>query len=334
LLIDRENWPHHRLWVVFVVVAAVAASGWYIAEGVATGSWPGGSSLPGFVFGVAGGLIILFELLLWFRKKVRVWRIGRAQAWMAAHIWLGLLCLPLLIYHSGFRWGGVLSTVLLVLLLIVVASGVWGLALQQFLPRRMLDELPAETIYSQIGSLSDRLIVEAEQLVRAICGPEAQRNAEAETRPNHDLYVERVVNQVEQQKSGYMVVGAVRSVGLVQGVVLQTRGLPTAVPDAEPLRVFFRKTMVPFLRDGAVGHTPLANQGQAAAVFQDLKTMLPPAAHPSVDVLERMCTQRRQWAQQARMHFWLHNWLLVHLPLSVALVLLMIVHAWVAVKFW
>src|SRR5207249_1598623 len=127
---------------------------WYFVESSRSTQWPGGSSLPGFVFGVLGGLIILFEVLLWWRKRVRVWRIGRAQAWMRAHIWLGLLCVPLLIYHSGFRLGGILSTVLMVLLLVVVASGIWGLVLQQILPRRMLDDVPAETIYSQIDYLA------------------------------------------------------------------------------------------------------------------------------------------------------------------------------------
>jgi hypothetical protein len=325
LLIDRENWPHHRGWVVTALVVAIAASGWYVAEAVATDSWPGGSSLPGFVFGVVGGLIILFEFLLWFRKKVRVWRIGLAQVWMAAHIWLGLLCLPLLIYHSGFRWGGVLSTVLMVLLVIVVASGVWGLVMQQFLPRRMLDELPAETIYSQIGFLSEQLSDEADQLIRAVCGPDAERNGGPKSRADRE---------VDAEELGYMVVGAVRSVGLVQGKVLQTRVLPSAVPDTEPLRAFYRETVLPFLREGPVGNSPLANQGRAAVIFQNVKTLLPPAAHSSVDTLERMCSQRRQWAQQARLHFWLHNWLLVHLPLSVALVVLMIIHAWVAVNYW
>jgi hypothetical protein len=59
-----------------------------------------------------------------------------------------------------------------------------------------------------------------------------------------------------------------------------------------------------------------------------------PAAYETLDTLESLCDQRRQLDRQKQMHFWLHSWLAVHLPLSVALTILMIVHAWVAVKYW
>jgi hypothetical protein len=73
--------------------------------------------------------------------------------------------------QSGFRLGGALNTVLLLLLLVVVASGVWGLALQQFLPTRVLRDVPAETIYSQIGHVSEQHRDEGARLVTAVCGP-------------------------------------------------------------------------------------------------------------------------------------------------------------------
>ena len=46
-----------------------------------------------------------------------------------------------------------------------------------------------------------------------------------------------------------------------------------------------------------------------------------------------LCESRRQLGEQERIHRWLHNWLYVHLPLSLALVILMFVHVWVALKF-
>jgi hypothetical protein len=324
VLIDRRNWAEHRPWVVFIVAATAAASAWYFVEGSRSTQWPGGGSLPGFTFGILGGLIILFELLLWYRKRKRVWRVGRAQAWMRAHIWLGLLCVPLLIYHSGLRFGGTLSTVLMVLLLVVVASGIWGLVLQQFLPRQMLDDVPAETIYSQIPYLADQLHAEAQQLVRATCGPAPGEEVEPLARPELP----------SPDATAYLVVGAVRSVGRVQGKVLQTRTPATPVPEAEPLRAFFHSEVARFLKAGSASGSALRLPTRAAMMFQDLKTKLAPAAHPAVDGLETFCNQRRQWDEQARMHFWLHNWLWVHFPLSVALVVLMAVHIWVALKYW
>ena len=323
MLLGRGNWHLHRPWVLFVIAAAVGATAWYVAEAVAAHGWPGGSSRPGFVLGILGGLIILFEAFFWARKKLRAWRIGRTQVWLRAHIWLGLLCVPLLVYHSGFRWGGPLSTVLLALLLVVVGSGVWGLVLQQFLPTELLTDVPAETIYSQIDRVSEQLNDEARRLVIAVCGPE----------PGDGM-------PGAEQRAGYaasgthLVVGAVRSAGAVQGKVLQTRIPTNPVPESEALRVFFAKTLSPYLLHGAATGLPLRSPTRAAGMFQDLRTHLDPAAHGVVNALEGLCEQRRQFDAQARIQFWLHNWLWVHLPLSAALILLMFVHIWVALKYW
>src|SRR4051812_20640853 len=171
LIFRGGNWPEHRAWCAAIVIVSAAAIAWYAMEGHWQGAWPAGSSLPGFTFGVVGGLIIVFEMLLWVRKKYRVVRIGRAKLWMKAHIWLGLLCLPLLILHSGFHWWNLaLSGVLMAVLLVVIVSGVGGLALQQVLPPIMLDETPAETIHSQIDYVLGQLLSEARRLVYVTCG--------------------------------------------------------------------------------------------------------------------------------------------------------------------
>ena len=69
---------------------------------------------------------------------------------MFLHIWLGLLSLPLVFGHSGFIYGrllvdsvttsaGLLSMAVMTLYLLVIASGVWGLAMQQVIPQKMLE---------------------------------------------------------------------------------------------------------------------------------------------------------------------------------------------------
>jgi hypothetical protein len=325
VLIDRENIAEHMPWVLIASITTVAASIWFLVAAVGSPEWPGGSSLPGVTFGVLGGVIIIFEMLLWWRKRVRRWHIGRTKVWMSAHIWLGLLCVPLLVYHSGFRLGGSLSNVLMVLLLLVIASGIWGLILQQFLPQRMLLELPAETIYSQIDHVASQLATEAERLVLATCGP-----------PEGDLAArDQTTAQVADMTAvGHLTVGVVRSAGRVQGKVLESRVPSVRIEEAEPLRCFFQDTIKPFLANGSRSGSPLRHTIRAMALFRDLKAQLDPAAYETLDTLESLCEQRRQWDRQARMHFWLHSWLAVHLPLSVALVVLMAVHAWVALKYW
>src|SRR5207244_965491 len=77
LLFERNSWPKHRPWWYFFLGCLVAATAFFFGFTYANNlpAWPAGSSLPGLAFGVLGGLIILFEMLLWFRKKVRVWRV-------------------------------------------------------------------------------------------------------------------------------------------------------------------------------------------------------------------------------------------------------------------
>ncbi len=325
MLLFRRNWSHHQGWFVLTLCILAGMITFYVAEAVRVHELPGGASLVGFWFGVAGGLIILFECFLWVRKKyLRAWRIGRTQRWMRAHIWLGLWTVPLLVLHSGFRWGGTLSAVLLALLLIVVVSGIWGLVLQQFLPRRLLDEVPAETIYGQIEHVTMFLSGEAERLVLAVCGPAEGERTTA-----------RQEEEVAQQAAtGYLTIGAVRSAGRVQGKVLETRVPSAPVPDAEPLRSFFHENVVPFLKEGSKSRSALRYPNRSMAMFENLRTRLPTGAQSAVDALQNLCEQRRQLDHQARLQWWLHSWLWLHLPLSGSLLILMIVHIVFALKYW
>src|SRR5258708_37608142 len=110
-----------------------------------TGRWPGGGSLTGLVLGTLAAAIFLFELAL-VGKKTKTFRTARwmprAQTWMKAHIWLGLLTVPLVVLHSGGRFGGTLTTLFIAVFGLVIASGVWGLLLQNVLPRLLLDAAP------------------------------------------------------------------------------------------------------------------------------------------------------------------------------------------------
>jgi hypothetical protein len=302
---DRPTWPRHRPWLILCVLVTLAALAWFGVESHGRSDWPGGSSLPGFTFGVLGGLIIVFEFLLWPRKKVRVWPIGSARLWLRAHIWLGLLSVPLLILHSGLRLGGTLSTVLMILFLVVIASGIWGLVLQNLLPRQMLD-VPAESFYSQRDFLVTQLLGEADRLMTATCGTPTE-----------------TTDAIEM---GRTVVSAVR----FQGV--QVPAAP--ITEAEPLALFYREQVAPFLRSGTAGDSSLASASRAAVLFRNVKLQIAPAAHEVADLLAGFCEQRRLWDRQARLHFWLHNWLWLHLPLSVLLVCLMLVHVYMALKYW
>src|SRR6266436_5649656 len=121
-----------------------------------SGKLMGGTAL-GLAFGLLSFAFMIFAALLGARKKVPVWRVGRAQTWMRGHLWLGLLSLPLIVFHSGFRYGHGLAAVLMTLLILVVVSGVFGAALQHYMPRVMTREVAMETIYEEIEHVRAQL---------------------------------------------------------------------------------------------------------------------------------------------------------------------------------
>jgi hypothetical protein len=240
---------------------------------------------------------MIFAALLGARKKVPVWRVGRAQTWMRGHLWLGLLSLPLIVLHSGFRYGHGLTAVLMTLLIIVVASGIFGAALQHYMPRVMSREVPMETIYEEIGHVRAQLLEEAEELIK----------------------------QATAEKAKAAAAGAIDSTEAVATVVVEDH--------AAPLRIFFEQELKPFLENpGARGHA-LADQGQSRNAFIQLRTLVPPALHTTIEDLESICEEERQLTLQSKLHMWLHGWLLLHIPLSLALILLGAVHAVMALRY-
>src|SRR5579884_1704437 len=113
----------------------------------ACGGGARGGSFWGLVFGVIGFAFMIFAAALGERKRVPTWRLVRAQAWMRGHLWLGLLTLPMILFHGGFHFGGAMTRALMWLLIVTVGSGMLGAALQHYLPRRMTADVPLETIY-------------------------------------------------------------------------------------------------------------------------------------------------------------------------------------------
>ncbi len=320
MIIGGRTWPRDRPWIAGILVATAAAVAWYGFEWAASGRLPGGSSRPGLVFGIVGGLIIVFELLLWPRKRVRSWRLGSAQSWLRAHVWLGLLCLPLVLMHARLLFiGGLLNVALMVLFLAVIASGIWGLVLQQFLPRMLLDEVPAETIREQIEHVAAREAADVGRLVRAVCEPPTAAAVDAEG---------------PEEEDEFTVVTGFRAMTGIQGRVLETIPVYTVIPGTREIARRFHDEIRPYLLAGQAGGSPLAGRREADSFFAQLRATSPREADDVISRLERACEHRRQFDLQARLHDRLHRWLLVHVPLSVALGVLLAVHVPIAIWYW
>jgi len=191
----------HRSWMLATTVALIATTVVYVYYATTTPGGPRGGSAMGLAFGIAGYALMLFAGLLGARKKVPVWRIGRAQTWMRGHLWLGLLSLPLILFHGGFAFRGPLTGVLMVLFFIVIASGILGAALQHYVPGLLTTEVPLESIYEEIPHIRQQLREEADELVAEAVQVEEEHEDKVRFR---ELYASRVRPFLDAPAPGLM----------------------------------------------------------------------------------------------------------------------------------
>jgi hypothetical protein len=261
--IDRT----HRSWGIVTAVAFAASAIVYALYALGSPSGPRGSSAMGLTFGIAGYALMLYAGLLGARKRVPVWRLGRAQTWMRGHLWLGLLSFPLILFHGGFAWRGPLTYALMLLFFIVVISGILGAALQHYLPGIMTQQVPMETIYEEIPHVRAQLREEADQLVEVAVQTEAEHDDKVRFR---EIYASKIRPHLEQ-------------------------------PPPE--------------------------------MFKPLRLAVPGPFRGVLDDLENICEEQRQLNRQVKLYRLLHAWLLVHVPLSIALLVLGGVHAVMALRY-
>jgi hypothetical protein len=103
--------------------------------------------------------------------------------------------------------------------------------------------------------------------------------------------------------------------------------------ESAPLRRFYLSEMCPFLERPKQRGQRLGDAAKATSTFAGLRKLLPAAAHATLADLEDICDEARQLTRQERLHHWLHGWLLMHIPLSLALILLGAIHAVMALRY-
>ena len=293
----------HRPWLFGAAAGFLVSLAIYVAFAVVSHGLPRGGSAVGLTFGIAGFLLMLFAGLLGLRKKFPVWRVGRMQNWMRAHLWLGLLSFLLILLHSGFALGGTLTTLLMVLFLGVTLSGIYGAMLQHFMPRILTAQVPLETIYDEIGVIREQLWDESKVLLEDLLRQgELTGNSSNPISIGDSPTAQVMVTEVDEQS-------------------------------AAAIRTFFETEMEPYLKTAALPKHLLATPSLRKAVFKQLSMLLPPERQLIFEEMEGICEEKRQLDRQAKLHRWLHGWLLVHVPLSYLVLLLAAVHAVMALRY-
>ena len=116
-----------------------------------------GGSTFGLAYGIAGTALILLLAFFGIRKRWYRSVFGTLEQWMQSHIYLGLLVLIILFFHTGGRFNDKIAVTTLVLVIVVVASGIAGAILYATVPRMLTEvesELTVEEIADQLNQLA------------------------------------------------------------------------------------------------------------------------------------------------------------------------------------
>ncbi len=121
------------LWVS-IAIAAITIVAYWIHDPQEP---PNGGTVLGYTLGVFATAIILW--LTWFgvRKRRYSSTQGTVQGWLSAHVYIGVVLLLIVLLHSGFQYGPNIHTLALVLMVLVITSGLYGVFVYMKYPTRL-----------------------------------------------------------------------------------------------------------------------------------------------------------------------------------------------------
>lgn len=374
LILDRTQ----RTWATFSGVVFALATGVYFWTSAQMPNGPSGGSLPGLIFGIIAALMMVYAGLLGARRRFPSAPLGNAKFWMRSHLWSGTLTVPFALYHAGFGLGGWLEFVLWGLFFAVILSGFWGLALQNFLPKMMLDNISRETFFEQIPHLCLQFTLQSDAAVAARCGQlnveisqstipqigpflrsgfEEAKKEDAKKPPKDKLYppkedeevqFQRYLTTVYRIKPDPIAQSAAQMVPPVDANTAVTLNAPEpadspAVPaptqkqldeqqQLNELKSFYQEMVRPFL--GPQRATRDWQEGIKRAILASRirRTSAQREFEPVLAMFQDYCEQRQQFLLIQRYHAWLHGWLMIHIPATVALYVILVVHIFMALR--
>jgi len=269
----------HAIWCIASLAFTAIATGLYLSSANHAVHGATGNSISGILFGIAATLAMILAGLLAARKRIHGGQLGTVKWWLRGHLWIGMVSVPLVFFHSGFRFGGPLEQILMWCFLAVILSGIVGQVIQQFAPRFMRTSIPQQAIFEQLPIAIDALKDAADQEMLTVYDT---------LFTNHD-------------------------------------GPETEDAD-EFLRTFYLRHIRVFLQVDIPSDSPLIHPTQSVGVFATVREGITNRMLPVVDQLELICNERRQLITQNKLQWIMHGWTLVHIPLSVSLLILALIH--------
>jgi hypothetical protein len=287
-------------------IAAVVAYIWHDPPG-----GPSGGTWLGYTLGTVGALLIVWLTYLGRRKRNYASRLGSVRGWVSAHVYLGLALVTIATLHTGFHFGWNIHTLSFVFMLLVIASGIYGVVVYARYPGLITDNRDGGTreawlaeldeLNDQSLKLADTLDAQVHQvIVRSIDririggGLRAQLSGPREP-------VRQAFDRVRKELG--------ETTAFMASQIRPQRTAPSIDPNAQSTVMFMA--------------------GQLVGSAQDNEN-----AQKLLDLIARRRDLTARINRDIRLHAQMQIWLYIHVPLTFALLAALIAHIVSVFIYW
>jgi hypothetical protein len=130
-----------------------------------------GGSWYGYILGTVGAMLILWLTALGIRKRAMTPGSWSLKAWTSAHVYLGLSLIVIGTLHTGFQFGWNVHTLAYALMMLVILSGIFGIAVYAALPAALStnrDEMTEGQMLEALRALDRQLHDAAQPLTQSM----------------------------------------------------------------------------------------------------------------------------------------------------------------------
>ncbi len=165
LTADHEGFLRHRNFRWFKRAGALCVVTILAYTLIDVQPRPNGGTWLGYTLGTIGLLLIVWLSLLGVRKRTMTRGAWSLKAWTSAHVYLGLALIVIATLHTGFEFGWNVHTLAYALMLLVIASGLFGVVVYSVLPAALSNNREQMTQPQMVEALSavDRQLESAAQ---------------------------------------------------------------------------------------------------------------------------------------------------------------------------
>jgi len=157
------------LWVALLLsIVSITLYVWH-SPGVA----PNGGTWLGYTLGTVGALLIVWLMLFGIRKRRYATGVNVLRGWLSAHVYLGTALILVALLHCGFQFGWNLHTYTLILMLVVIFSGFFGVYAYLRFPTLMTrnrENATREAMLEEISELDQNTLALADGIDPKIHG--------------------------------------------------------------------------------------------------------------------------------------------------------------------